>query len=340
MSDSVGFDRAEGEIFFYDKVCWEAFDGDSLDWVETIDSYAPLGPLPEGKPFPRLRTIIAPWSDDLVPWLSLPRLDDLRVTSPTPTTLEALEGTRLRQLRLERPKKMPATVHWPTMPRLKRLELYGWKTLDLAGANWPTLKYLSIDGAKLVVNMHLPQQQAMLDGVWLENISQVEMPSQLQNIPARQVACVGSPSRTPWLVEALWLQSDGRQRAHAVSFPPIVEEHAARIDADSTTQLQVLDDGRATLTFAFAISPVAATVQELGYDCTGDFWAGLLWHRHRLLANQLELDPASKTITATGPTPEIQATRAILEFLTANDAALKGAIQAMEAVGINLKEWG
>jgi hypothetical protein len=340
MDNSVGVDRASGEIFFYDKVCWEAFDGDSLDWVKTIDSHAPLGPLPEGKSFSRLGTIIAPWSADLVPWLSLPRLDHLMMTSPAPATLEALDGTRLRQLRLERPRKMPATVHWPTMPRLKRLELYGWKTLDLAGANWPALKYLTVDGADLVTNLHLPEQQSTLAWLLLENVRQVEVPARLWEIPAREVTCVGRPSRTPWLVEACCLQPDGRARSHGVSFPPVVEEQAARLEANAVSHLEPLGDDRLTLTFDCANLPVADTVRDLGYASTGEFWTGLLWHRHPLLARRLQFAPAPATFTASGPVRETRAARAILAFLTANATALKGAVHASETVGMDLKNWG
>ncbi|REE03237.1 hypothetical protein [Citricoccus muralis] len=183
MSESYWL-RRKKEIVFQ-EVSWAPFEDDSLGWVRGIDADDdPLGPIPPGKDFSRLKSITAQWSEDLIPWLSLPSLKHVMVWRPTAATLEALDGTALTELRLQQPRTMPTAQHWPRMPQLKNLMLYGWKTVDLTDADFPALTYLTINDARVLTHLNMPAQQTTLKRVWIDNIRQVSVPADVWDVPA------------------------------------------------------------------------------------------------------------------------------------------------------------
>lgn len=338
--NSVEIDRAKGEITFFDEVSWDGFGDDRLDWVKTIQTDDSLGPIPPGKCFSNLRTLITRWSEDMVPWLSCPKLNHLMVLSPTNGTLAALDGTKLHKLRLERPKKLDLPVQWPDMPHLKDLELYGWKTIDFAGAYWPALNSMAIDSAHLVLNLHVPSQARKLGWVRLDDVRQVEAPIHIWDIKAREVSAGGYPNKCPWLLEAAWLHEGAPDNAAEVTFPPVILERLAKGVTSEFTHIEHLEDDLDEITFNCGSLPVEDTLEELGYSSTGDFWAALIWHRHPLFGEYLELDPEQDFFSASGHPGAVRAVQAILELLLSTDTALKSAVRAAEAAGMDLNKWG
>ncbi|MBB5748989.1 hypothetical protein [Micrococcus sp. TA1] len=329
--------RRKKEIVFQ-EVSWAPFEDDSLGWVRGIDAdEEPLGPIPAGKDFSRLKSITAKWSEDLIPWLSLPSLKHVMVWRPTAATLEALDGTALTELRLQRPRMMPAAQHWPRMPQLKNLMLYGWKTVDFSDANFPALRYLTINDAKMLTHLNMPAQQTTLERVWIEGIRQVSVPADVWDVPAQDVIVEGKPASNPWLMEAIWLQPDAPRRAGEVTFFDAAIDRALTLDASVVTSVEIPDDDSPLRLWAECTTlPVAEALTAMGHASTGPFWTELLRSRHPQLADRLHLTPTRDRFIATGPDWTIQATRAILELLMAQDKALTGAIHALQSAGVEI----
>jgi hypothetical protein len=336
MSESFWI-RDKATIVFH-ELSWKPFEGDSLGWVRGIDAdEEPLGPIPAGKDFSRLESITAKWSDDLIPWLSLPSLKSLMVWRPTAATLEALDGLALKKLRLQQPRKLSGPPRWPRMPHLRDLRLYGWQTVDLADANFPALKYLTIEGAGVLTHLNMPAQQTTLEWASFEDVRQVSVPADVWDVPAQEVSADGKPASNPWLLEAIWLQPDSSRRAGEVTFFDAAINRALTLDASVVTGVEIPDDDSPLTLWADCPTlPAAGPLAELGHASTGPFWTELLRRRHPQLADRLHLTPTRDRFIATGPDWSIQATRAVLELLMAQEKVLTGAIHALQATGVDL----
>ncbi|REE03236.1 hypothetical protein [Citricoccus muralis] len=112
---------------------------------------------------------------------------------------------------------------------------------------------------------------------------------------------------------------------------------ALTLDASVVTSIEIPDDDSPLTLWADCPTlTVAGPLAELGHASTGPFWTELLRRRHPQLADRLHLAPTRDRFIATGPDWSIQATRAILELLMAQEKALTGAIHALQATGVDL----
>lgn len=215
--------------------------------------------------------------------------------------------------------------------------MYGWQAVDLADANFPELKYLTIEGVRVLTHLNMPARQTTLKWASFEDVRQVSVPADVWDVPAQEVSVDGKPASNPWLLEAIWLQPDAPRRAGEVTFFDAAINRALTLEASVVTSVEIPDDDSPLTLWADCPTlPVAEALTAMGQASTGPFWTELLRRRHPQLADCLHLTPTRDRFIATGPDWTIQATRAILELLMAQEKALTGAIHALQATSVDL----